>query len=174
MPTPWSRPEINFISPGFPSEPITNYLEQNYGELLATPIRILDRFNIQTGTRVFKYYNYSNYNEKNWKKTHTQFFFLWKIQISCKVPGPENHVRLLGRGRSYRTRMPKKANMRVLAKTTRLQRRMPKSPTETQNPLTLPEPLPTTEEAAKSFERDQPQKNKEHEVSKRPFSDSCN
>ena len=45
---------IDFIPPGFPSEPITNYLEQNHGELLATPIRISDRFNIQTGTRVFK------------------------------------------------------------------------------------------------------------------------
>ena len=45
---------IDFIPPGFPSEPITNYLEQNHGELLATPIRISDRFNIQTGTRVFQ------------------------------------------------------------------------------------------------------------------------
>ena len=45
---------IDFIPPGFPSEPITNYLEQNHGELLATPIRISDRFNIQTGTRLFK------------------------------------------------------------------------------------------------------------------------
>ena len=47
---------IDFIPPGFPSEPITNYLEQNHGELLATLIRISDtgRFNIQTGTRVFK------------------------------------------------------------------------------------------------------------------------
>ena len=68
----------------------------------------------------------------------------------------------------------KKANMKVLAKTTRLQKRMPKSPTENENPLTLPEPLPTTEEAAKSFERDQPQKKKEKKVSKRPFSDSSN
>ena len=45
---------FDFIPPGFPSEPITNCLEQNHGELLATPIRISDRFNIQTGTRVFK------------------------------------------------------------------------------------------------------------------------
>ena len=45
---------IDFTPPGFPSEPITIYLEQNHGELLATPIRILDRFYIQIGTRVFK------------------------------------------------------------------------------------------------------------------------
>ena len=42
--------------------------------------------------------------------------------------------------------------MRVLAKTSQMQRRMPKSPTETENPLTLPEPSPTKEKAAKSFE----------------------
>ena len=45
---------IDFIPPGFPSGPISAYLEQNHGEIIATPIRIADRFNIQTGTRVFK------------------------------------------------------------------------------------------------------------------------
>ena len=69
--------------------------------------------------------------------------------------------------------------MRVLAKATRLQKRIPKSPTENENSLTLPEPLPTTEEAAKSFERDQPQEKKKREnedekteANKRPLSDS--
>ena len=45
---------IDFIPPVFPSEPITEYLMQNHGEVLNTPIRISDRYNIQTGTRVFK------------------------------------------------------------------------------------------------------------------------
>ena len=45
---------VDFIPPGFPTDPIKNYLEQNHGELLEIPIRITDRFNIQTGTRVFK------------------------------------------------------------------------------------------------------------------------
>ena len=45
---------IDFIPPGFPTEPISAYLEQNHGEIIETPIRISDRFNIQTGTRVFK------------------------------------------------------------------------------------------------------------------------
>ena len=45
---------IDFIPPGFPTDPIKTYLEQNHGELLGTPIRISNRFNIQTGTRVFK------------------------------------------------------------------------------------------------------------------------
>ena len=55
---------------------------------------------------------------------------------------------------------------------------MPKSPTENENTLTLPEPLPTTEEAAKSFERDQPHEKKKREnedekteANKRPLSD---
>ena len=47
----------------------------------------------------------------------------------------------------------KKANLRVLAKTSRLQRRMVKSPTEADNLPTRREPAPTQEEAAKSFER---------------------
>ena len=45
---------IDFIPPGFPSEPISAYLQQNHREITGTPIRIADRFNIQTGTRVFK------------------------------------------------------------------------------------------------------------------------
>ena len=65
--------------------------------------------------------------------------------------------------------------MKVLAKTTRLQKRMPKSPTENENPLTLPEPIPTTEEVAKSFERDSQEKKKREnqdektEANKRPL-----
>ena len=45
---------IDFIPPGFPSEPILEYLTHNHGEILETSIRISDRYNIQTGTRVFK------------------------------------------------------------------------------------------------------------------------
>ena len=45
---------IDFIPPGFPSEPILEYLTHNHGEISEAPIRISDRYNIQTGTRVFK------------------------------------------------------------------------------------------------------------------------
>ena len=45
---------IDFIPAGFPTEPSPEYLNINYGKILTTPIRISDRFNIQTGTRVFK------------------------------------------------------------------------------------------------------------------------
>ena len=37
---------IDFIPPGFPKEPISEYLNNNHGEILTTPIRISDRFNI--------------------------------------------------------------------------------------------------------------------------------
>ena len=45
---------VNFIPPGFPSEPISAYLQQNHEEITGIPARISDRFNIQTGTKVFK------------------------------------------------------------------------------------------------------------------------
>ena len=41
---------IDFIPPGFLSEPINEYLTHNHGEILDTPIGITDRYNIQTGT----------------------------------------------------------------------------------------------------------------------------
>ena len=50
-----SEVRIDFIPPRFPSEPIIEYLTSKHGQVLHTPIRISDRFNIiQTGTRVFK------------------------------------------------------------------------------------------------------------------------
>ena len=49
-----SEVRIGFIPPRFPSEPIIEYLTSKHGQVLHTPIRISDRFNIQTGTRVFK------------------------------------------------------------------------------------------------------------------------
>ena len=45
---------IDFIPPRFPTEPISAYIEQNHGEIIGTPIRISDRFNIQTGTTVLQ------------------------------------------------------------------------------------------------------------------------
>ena len=45
---------INLIPPEFPTKTFSAYLEQNHGEIIGTPILISDRFNIQTGTRVFK------------------------------------------------------------------------------------------------------------------------
>ena len=165
---------IDFIPPGFPSEPITNYLEQNHGELLATPIRISDRFNIQTGTRVFKL------ERKKLEENPTpSYLFFGKYKFRVRYQGQKTTCGYCAEEDHTERECQKKANMKVLAKTTRLQKRMPKSPTENENSLTLPEPLPTTEEAAKSFERDQPQEKKKREnqdekteANKRPLSDS--
>ena len=165
---------IDFIPPGFPSKPITNYLEQNHGELLATPIRISDRFNIQTGTRVFKLER-----EKLEENPIPSYLFFGKYKFRVRYQGQKTTCGYCAEEDHTERECQKKANMRVLAKTTRLQKRMPKSPTENENTLTLPEPLPTTEEAAKSFERDQPHEKKKREnedekteANKRPLSDS--
>ena len=48
-----SEVRIDFIPPRFPSKPIVEYLTSKHGEVLHSPIRISDRCNIQTGTRVF-------------------------------------------------------------------------------------------------------------------------
>ena len=165
---------IDFIPPGFPSEPITNYLEQNHGELLATPIRISDRFNIQTGTRVFKLER-----EKLEENPIPSYLFFGRYKFRVRYQGQKTTCGYCAEEDHTERECPKKANMRVFAKTTRLQKRMPKSPTENENFLTLPGPLPTTEEAEKSFERDQPQRKKKREnedekteANKRPLSDS--
>ena len=172
---------IDFIPPGFPSEPITNYLEQNHGELLATPIRISDRFNIQTGTRVFKLER-----EKLEENPIPSYLFFGKYKFRVRYQGQKTTCGYCAEEDHTERECQKKANMRVLAKTTRLQKRMPKSPTENENLLTLLGSLPTTEkasgkeeEAAKSFERDQQQEKKKRknedekiEANKRPLSDS--
>ena len=165
---------IDFIPPGFPLEPITNYLEQNHGELLATPIRISDRFNIQTGTRVFKLER-----EKLEENPIPSYLFFGKYKFRVRYQGQKTTCGYCAEEDHTERECQKKANMRVLAKTTRLQKRIPKSSTENENLLTLLGPLPTTEEAAKSFERDQQQEKKKRknedektEANKRPLSDS--
>ena len=57
---------IDFIPTGFPSEPIIGYLTHNHGEILDTPIRIMNRYNIQTGKEYLKW------TEKNCNKTQYQ------------------------------------------------------------------------------------------------------
>ena len=67
----------DFIPPGFPSDPISSYLHQNHGKTIGTPIRITDRFNIQTATRVFKMTR-----EDLEENPIASFFIFWQIQIS--------------------------------------------------------------------------------------------
>ena len=155
---------FDFISPGFPTEPISEYLINNHREILTTPIRITDRFNIQTGTRVFKL---ERKNLDNNPIPSYLYFGQYKFRIryqgqntTCGYCAEEDHIE---------RNCPKKANMKILAKNSKLQRRQaPQNENQQQEP-------PTKEEVAKSFERDQTEeKNKENEASKRPFSDSSN
>ena len=176
---------VDFIPPGFPTDPIKNYLEQNHGELLGTPIRISDRFNIQTGTRVFKLER-----EKLEENPIPSYLFFGKYKFRVRYQGQKTTCGYCAEDDHIKRDCQKKANLRVLAKTTRLQRRMAKSPTEDDNITTQRELVPTQEEAAKSFEqqpkipeeraRKQQQSNskkdlpkkQEKEVNKRPLSDS--
>ena len=86
---------IDFIPPGFPTEPISEYLINNHGEILTTPIRITDRFNIQTGTRVFKL--------ERRQQPNTQLPLFRSIQVPRSLSGTKHHLWLLRRTRSHRT-----------------------------------------------------------------------
>ena len=78
---------VDFITPGFPTDPIKNYLEQNHGELSGTPIRISDRFNIQTGTRVFKLER-----EKLEENQSPAIFFLESISFALDTKAKKPRV----------------------------------------------------------------------------------
>ena len=106
---------IDFIPPGFPSEPITNYLKQNHGDLLANPIRISDRFNIQTGTRVFKLQR-----EKLEENPIPSYLFFGKYKFRVRYQGQKTTCGYCAEEDHTERECQKKANMRVLAKTTRL------------------------------------------------------
>ena len=173
---------VDFIPPGFPTDPIKNYLEQHHGELLGTPIRITDRFNIQTGTRVFKLER-----EKSEQNPIPSYLYFGKYKFRVRYQGQKTTYDYCAEDDHVERDCQKKANLRVLAKSSRLQRRMAKSPTEADNLPTRREPVPTQKEAAKSFERqlktseekisnkskkeDLPKK-QEKEPNKRPLSSS--
>ena len=173
---------VDFIPPGFPTDPIKNYLEQHHGELIGTPIRITDRFNIQTGTRVFKLER-----EKLEENPIPSYLYFGKYKFRIRYQGQKSTCGYCAEDDHVERDCQKKANLRVLAKTSRLQRRMPKSPTEADNLPTQREPKPTQEEAAKVFERqtkaseeaiskknkkEDPPEKQEKEPNKRPLSSS--
>ena len=173
---------VDFIPPGFPIDPIENYLEQNHGELLGTPIRITDRFNIQTGTKVFKLER-----EKLDENPIPSYLYFGKYKFRVRYKGQKSTRGYCAEDDHVEQDCEKKADLRVSAMTSRLQRRMAKSPTKADNLPIRREPAPTQEEAAKSFERqsktseektsnnskkeDLPKK-QEKEPNKRPLSSS--
>ena len=119
---------VDFIPPGFPTDPIKNYLEQNHGKLLETPIRITDRFNIQIGTRVFKLER-----EKLEENPIPSYLYFGKYKFRVRYQGQKTTCGYCAEGDHVKRDCQKKTNLRVLAKTSRLQRRMAKSPTEADN-----------------------------------------
>ena len=139
---------VDFIPPGFPTDTIKIYLEQNHGELFGTPIRVTDRFNIQTGTRVFKLER-----EKLEEHPIPSYLYFGKYKFCVRYQGQKNTCGYCAEDDHVERDCHKKANLRVLAKTSRLQRRMAKSPTEADNLTTRRESVPTQEEAAKPFEQ---------------------
>ena len=139
---------VDFIPPGLPTDPIKTYLEQNHGELLGTPIRISDRSNIQTGTRVFKLER-----EKLEKNPITSYLYFGKYKFRIRYQGQKTTCSYCAEDDHVEPDCQKKANLRVLAKNSRLHRRIAKSPTEADNLPTQREPAPTQDEAAKSFEQ---------------------
>ena len=129
---------VDFIPPGFPTDPIKTYLEQNHGELLGTPIRISDRFNIQTGTRAFKLER-----EQQEEYPIPSYLFFGKYKFRVRYQGQKTTCGYYAEDDHIERDCQKKANLRVLAKTSRLQRRMVKSPTEADNLTTQRGLVPT-------------------------------
>ena len=102
---------IDFIPPGFPTDPITAYLEQNHGELLGTPIRISDRFNIQTGTRVFKLER-----KKLEENPIPSYLYFGQYKFCVRYQGQKTTCGYCAENDHLERDCQKKANLRVLAK----------------------------------------------------------
>ena len=162
---------IDFIPPGFPSEPIIEYLTNNHGEILYTPIRIMDRYNIQTGTRVFKMDR-----EKLQQNPIPSYLYFGKYKFRTRYQGQSTTCGYCAENDHLERDCPKKANMKILIKKTKMQKRMAAIPNNSESDMEK-EIQPTPEEAAKSFERDVSTTKKEEqkkEASKRPLSESSN
>ena len=97
-------------------------------ELLGTPIRITDRFNIQRRTRVFKLER-----EKLDENPIPSYFYFGKYKFRVRYQGQKTTCGYCAEDDHVKQDFQKKANLRVLAKTSRLQRKIAKSPTEDDN-----------------------------------------
>ena len=157
---------IDFIPPGFPTEPISEYLNNNHGEILTTPIRISDRFRIQTGTRVFKM------ERKNLETDPIpSCLYFGQYKFSVRYQGQSTACGYCAEGDHVEKNCPKKSNTKIVVKNSKLQKRQ-----ASRNENEKKEP--TKEEVAKSFERDSQEKKKREnqdekaEANKRPLSDS--
>ena len=156
---------IDFIPPGFPSEPISAYLERNHGEIIGTPIRITDRFNIQTGTRVFKMIR------KNLETNPiTSYLYFEKYKFRVRYACRQTTCGYCAEKDHLKRDCKKKENMIILTKNnSKMERRMAKNSPECSFENKQSEPLPTLEEAKQSFEEDKrksstPEERKEKKI----------
>ena len=138
---------IDFIPPGFPSEPISAYLEQNHGEIIGTPIRIADRFNIQTGTRVFKMIR-----ENLETNPITSYLYFGKYKFRMRYAGQHTTCGYCAEKDHLERDCKKKENGIILTKNSKMERRLAKNPPGCSIENKQPEPLPTLKEAKQSFE----------------------
>ena len=160
---------IDFIPPGFPSEPIIEYLTNNHGEVLDTHIRIMDRYNIQTGTRVF-----IMDREKLQLNPIPSYLYFGKYKFRTRYQGQSTTCGYCAENDHLERDCQKKANMKILVKKSKMQRRVAAIPNDSESEMEK-EIQPTHKEAAKSFERDDSTTKKEEqkkEASKRSLSDS--
>ena len=141
---------IDFIPPGFPTEPISEYLNNNHSEILTTPIRLTDRFNIQTGTQVFKMERKSLKN-----KPIPSYLYFGQYKFRVRYQGQRTTCGYCAEDDHVKRNCLKKANMKILSKNSKLQRRQAPQNENQQN-----EP-PTKKELARSFERDLPEEKKQ-------------
>ena len=117
---------IDFFPPGFPTEPISKYLNNNHGEIFNTPIRISDRFNIQTGTRVFKKKRKSLENNPI-----PNYFYFGQYKFRKRYQGQSTTCGYCTEDDYIERNCPNKANMKILVKNFKWQRRQaPQNKTE--------------------------------------------
>ena len=148
---------IDFIPPGFPSEPIIKYLTHNHGEILDTHIRITDRYNIETGTRVFK-----KDKEKLLQNPIPSYLYFGKYKFRTRYQGQPTTCGYCTENDQLERDCQKQANMKILVKKAKMQRRVATIPNDSESEIEKESP-PTYEEAAKSFERNDSRIEKEEQ-----------
>ena len=133
---------IDFIPSGFPSEPIIEYLTHNHGEVLDTPIRIMDRYNIQTRTRLFKMDR-----EKLQQNPIPSYLYFGKYKFRTRYQGQPTTCGYCSENDHLERDCQKKANMKILVKKAKMQRRVATIPNNSESKIEK-ESSPTHEEAA--------------------------
>ena len=107
----------------------------------------MDRYNIQTGTRVFKMDR-----EKLQQNPIPSYLYFGKYKFRIRYQGQSTTCGYCAENDHLERDCPKKANMKILVKKSKMQRRVAAIPNDSESEMEK-EIQPTHEEAAKSFER---------------------